>query len=467
MENKMENNKMIINRIFNGSYNKDNIGHEFINLLNPDNSNERYLYICPYGYFSKQAYKSPKYIIFCKTINSKKLKILGISSNHELQHEIFHKEKGNEESIQQEYKRQCTNEISYLGIKLKEYFAKQNNTLLYTFKSTQFYKPKNIYNIYLTTGDTDATNDTKNIFIKIDNKDQLTSTCQYNYIEDKNLSNNLKNIIEKYWEVDTSTSKKLKNSDGTYKSQYIKSFLDIIKKTDDENIFSNWLASILNSNKQLCSYFINELLNKYNTNLSLKKEDNLREVMREHSTSITSIKSDNAIVEENSKQIEKQNNNAKRIDLWIETNDYIIYIENKIKSGINGYTEKKHDWQGEEIHSQLSNYYKYAQNYNESNYNSKKTIIPIILAPNYSEIFKSEILSRFECGKKYCKIKYSDLSDIFKNYNENYQLLPEIFFDEFMKAIDRHTKDEPLSIYEEIYQRIIDFAVNNVELEKW
>lgn len=49
---------------------------------------------------------------------------------------------------------------------------------------------------------------------------------------------------------------------------------------------------------------------------------------------------------------------------------------------------------------------------------------------------------------------------------EKYQPSPEIFFDEFMKAIDRHTKEEPLSIYEEIYQRIIDFAVNNVELEK-
>ena len=465
----MENNKIIINRIFNGSYNKDNIGHEFINLLNPDNkSNERYLYICPYGYFSNQKYRNPKYIIFCKTINSKKLKILGISAIHELQHEIFHKGKGNAESIQQEYKKQCESKISYLGVNLKEYFAKQNNTLLYTFKSTKFYKPKNSYNIYFTT--TEVENDEENIFIKIDNKKQLTSTCQYNYIEDKDLSNKIKEIIDVYFEKDTSTSENLKNSNGTYRSQYTKSFLDIIKKTDDENIFSNWLASILNSNKQLCSGFINELLKhynlKYNTNLSLKKEDNLREVVREHSTSITSIKSDNAIVEENSKQIEKQNNNVKRIDLWIETNDYIIYIENKIKSGINGYTEKKHDWQGKEIQSQLSNYYEYAQNYNKSNYNSKKTIIPIIFAPDYSEIFKDEILNSFENGKDYCKIKYSDLSNFFKTCKRKYQLLPEIFFDEFMKAIDRHTKNEPLSIYEEIYQRIIDFAVNNVELRK-
>lgn len=467
MKNNKINNKILINRIFNGSYNKDNIGHEFINLLNPDNNQERYLYICPYGYFSNKEYINPRYIIFCKTINSTKLKILGISTKHELQHEIYHIGKDNKEDIKKKYNEQCKTKISYLDVELKEYFENQDNTLLFTFKSSEFYKPKDNYNIYLTTLEID--NDEKNIFIKIDNRKQLTSYKQYNYIDNKQLAETLQQNIQTYFQKDYSNSENLKNEDGTYKLQYKKSFLDIIKKTDDENIFSNWLASILNSNEQLCTDFIKKLLEHYNKcfkkNLSLGEKDNLREVIREHTTSKKSIKSgnntkeevstqsDNSTEEEISTETEKQKNNVKRIDLWIETNDYIIYIENKIKSGINGYTEKKHDWQDNEIKSQLSYYYQYALDYN-----CEKTIIPIILAPDYSEIFKDEILNGFENGKAYCKIKYSDLFNFFNNYKIQNQLLPEIFFDEFMKAIDRHTKSEPLSVYEETYQKIIDFA---------
>lgn len=377
----MENNKIVINRIFNGSYNYDNIGHEFINLLNPDyETKKRYLYICPYGIINKD-YANPKYIIFVKTINSKKLKIVGISVKHNMVHEIYNDTNKNTDNIKKEYEKQCEECPKYLGIKLSKFFENQNNTLLYTFISEKFYKPKADESIYLIPRDNNQSSVSyskiKNeTFIKIEpiKKDSIVSQYQIKYYDDNSFCSTIQQVINNSFVPDNTSCEKLKNGSNGFHDQYTKSVLDTIKKTDDENVFSNWISSLINKNSTFCNDFINFLIEKYNfnknTKYALKNNDLLRKIKREQSTTLNkkTVK-DNETIHET---IVKDNNSQKRIDLWIETSDYIIYIENKIKSGINGYVEDKHNLPNQK--TQLSNYFNYATQYNKKNVTTKRRL---------------------------------------------------------------------------------------------
>lgn len=436
-------NKVIVNQIFTGSYNSTGIGHEFINLLNPDGiKDKRYLYICPKGYV-KKTYTDPKYIVFIRTINRKKVQILGISAEHKYALNNLNIPP-QEDEFKSVYNAQSSENLKYLNTLLQDYFKGQSNTVLYSFISTKFYKPtKNIYfiinedNKELDESSNEIYIDLTNI-LKLDNRKVLANTSMLSYYDSKDFCKIIEKLINSGdFVLDNNDSFDVlyNKSTGTYKEFFKKSFLDTINKTNDELAFSNWLASLLKSNNEFFKSFIENILSKKSHTLS--QTNTLIDIVREQSAVTTT-------------------NQTKKIDLWIETDEYIIYIENKIKSDINGYN--KHSVTTETYTSQLSNYYEYAEKYNKENYNGKKTIIPVLLVPNYSEIVTiKNYLSNFTSGTKYLIFTYKELKEFCDDFHNKNQSFNEEYFDEFRNAIDRHTKNLPLGVYEEIYQKVIDF----------
>ena len=104
------------------------------------------------------------------------------------------------------------------------------------------------------------------------------------------------------WE-EKNTTQKL-TPDGSYVGSNI-SFLEIIRKENDELIMSNLLAHYFNYNHKMFVKFAEEVLGVSDFGTAF-------EIVRE---------------------------SKKNIDLWIQDEHQIIVIENKIKSGLNGKTD--------------------------------------------------------------------------------------------------------------------------------
>ena len=122
--------------------------------------------------------------------------------------------------------------------------------------------------------------------------------------------------------------------------------------------------------------------------------------------------------------IRESNNN---IDLWIEDDNNVFVIENKIKSGINGikddgysqlnkyqeYTEKRISNPDDDAYGKISHYY--------------------IFTPNYNHIDTS----KYNLAKPYTIITYKDIYDFFRKNAANF--LEDKYFSDFLKGLKNHT----------------------------
>ena len=166
------------------------------------------------------------------------------------------------------------------------------------------------------------------------------------------------------WESENTTSKiDINEVQLLYQNQ---NFLSVIRKENDELVFSNMLGYFFEQNRPVFVDFAKEVLN------------------------IPSVSTDFDVFRE------KEN-----IDLWIEDDNNVIVIENKIKSKING---ERHDTNSEKIQSQLSDYYKYAID----NSNGKQ-VHAYLFTPDYNHID----LKYYDCGSKYSIVKYSDIYNFY------------------------------------------------------
>lgn len=388
---------ILLNNLFNGEYIKDKVGGEIINMYQSDNGSY-YVYVNPYGNIAKKWDNRIEYVLFIRSVGNKVVKIIAkaeIDTQINLNATFSKKETGvrNVSSKQKEYI--DNNEIKYGNVELynlgswSEYFV--------TFKAKSIYKAQK--DIYLTLSDT-YTNSSDTYILngikKINNQSQKL------YIESTNTNyTTLKKIIKKN---DLWAEKSVEKVSLVAKTDNDKSLLSIIKKENDELVNSNLLSYFLENDKTFWKDFAKKIL---------KIEDE---------KVINSI----PIISRES---------IGNIDLFIEAGNYVIVIENKIKSTINGFKENGY--------SQLK---KYVNITDEICKQTNRKSLFYLLRPNYN----NENFQKYNEGNKYTEIKYSEIYGIIKNQSKGF------YFNELKSVIKKHSLEFDNELFEIMNKRFID-----------
>lgn len=192
--------------------------------------------------------------------------------------------------------------------------------------------------------------------------------------------------------------------------------MDVLgQKLSDENLISNWLAFVLDSN-------INGLKNnKAIKQLLLALENDFIDIENEKVISV---------------RREASTNNQKRIDILIECSNTVIVIENKIYSEENG--------------TQTMEYYKYA----EKEFKNKENKIYIYLKPNYN--------SSEPCQKEFKILTYeklikslNEITEIDYKEDEKYKYK---YLEEFIRVGAEYMKNEEFEI-----TNVVEFYTKNLK----
>ncbi len=370
--------EILINQLFAGKYlnEGENIGHEVINLFRDDDGNNN-LYITPSGSVKGH---DLQYILFVRNVTTRKtVEVIGVAK--ELR-------QISDEEVKQ---------VRYAGVSLDQIFSKNVHsgkkdpfTNHITFRAGEFLLPEKRIFISL-----DNESDSKDHIIHLNSERQviIPQGMREYYSEkiDSTAYVQLIDLIEnaELWKKQNTTEKLF--PDGPVQNQS-PSFLEVIRKEDDENIFSNLLGYYFDYSHRAFQKFASapNLLNIPDMSVTIS-------IYRE---------------------------TIDRVDLWIESDQDIIVIENKIKSGINGII-------GEDK-SQLNKYYIKAKK--EALKNNKRPHF-YIFAPDYAKFD----LSRFgpEIEASYKVIRYSDIYKFFVIETETF--IADRVFPDFLRGLKRHT----------------------------
>lgn len=399
---------IIIERMYAGGYLGDNIGHEIINTFKTD-AGENYIYISPWGIINPK-YQNVKAVLLVRLINEHCYEVIGYASNlilllsQEAMMNTKHAGRIEDERQQNIIKE---NEIMYGGLPVNEIFSEQDNTVFVTFRAGNYRNVKQQKKLYIVDDEDYVLNESY-IFVPEFRFSNQSLKLYAPKFERAKAFEKLNNIIqtERYWEnKNTSSVVGIKTEDESTLG-----ILDVIGKGDDELVYSNWLGYYLKNYMKLAERFANRILG---VELAVKK----MEVKREYHN----------------------------IDLWLEDDNNIVVIENKIKSGINGVDMERHDLKSDMIQSQLSKYYLFAES--EAQKKNKKTYYYIFL-PDYS--YKDEDLSVYLMADKYTVIRYSDLSRFFENQCDDC-----LYVDEFRKALKKHSTPYYKDLYQIMEERFV------------
>lgn len=391
--------EILINQLFAGKYlnEGENIGHEVINLFKDDEGHHN-LFVTPHG--NVKGYNL-QYILFVRNVSARRtVEIVGVAKEIEY---ISTEE---------------TKSVRYAGVSLDHIFAGN----IYRGKADSF-------SDHITLRAGQFLVPTERIFITLDSGHSgkeyvhLNSERQviipqgmreyYSPERDPKAYRRLKKLIEdtSLWKEEV-TGKLL--PDGNLQITP-PSFLEIIRKEDDENIFSNLLAYYFEYSQNAFKRFAERVLGIKGMLLPFTVERETKE----------------------------------RIDIYINGVKDIIVIENKIKSGINGIDKKKEG-------SQLDGYYDFA--IKEGKREGKQPHF-FIFAPDYSRID----LTKYGMDKAYKIINYSKIYRFFVEETESF--IADRFFPDFLRGLKRHTLSFPELQFETMrsrfLQRINLFQQNN------
>jgi hypothetical protein len=392
-------NVILLNNLFNGEYIKEKVGGEIINLFQSDNGGY-YVYINPYGNIEKKWDNKIKYVLFIRTVRNGFVKVIGKA---EIEEQIclqakFDRKNNKIDPFQKKYIEE--HKVMYGGAPISslgswsKYFV--------TFKAKAIYKPK--ADIYLSTENNEMNLYDNTYYLK--NVNKIANQSQKLYIDKKEQNENyetLEKIINKYdlWE---------ENPVGKVIIEEIiennTSFLSIIRKENDELVNSNLLAHFLQYDTIFWVDFVTKVLKFTSENIINSKPKITRESIG-------------------------------NIDLFIELENFVFVIENKIKSGISG--------QRDDGYSQLEKYIKKAEEYlNKPALNGQ--IKYFILRPNYN----NENYKIYNEGERYSEIKYSEIYEIIKNRNS------DLYFEEFKKVVKKHSAEYDNELFEIMNERFIE-----------
>ena len=444
-ETEKDTNTILIAKMYTGSYvNRrfNNIGHEIINFIKPDNKKEIYGYIINDGKIGREI----KTILFISNAKNGKAKIIAKVNNPTIiDDDNYENEQNNIKNggkslieIMKQGADLYGRYITYSCNKNDIQFAKEGQYIYIENTKEKDSKKENSKKLiipYLRTKTyiSKADKDVYNLISKlIDSKNKE--------IWEDNDNNKIKRITEKEKE-------KYENLGDNNLS-----FMDLIQAEYNEEIISNMLKYYFEKENVL-QRFMNELVKNKKINISkINIEKNIK-IYREKHLEIS---------EDDSK-----NKKRGRIDLFIddETNKNVIVIENKIESGIHGKAYED----GKTKTSQLEVYYEWINNFKEDENKEKKyekyNKIFLIFVPNYR---KNEI--KFELNqyskeqkdniqKEYKIITYSEIYDFFKdssNFKFEENSREYYYFQDFLNVLSIHKME---SNYEMIRRKFIN-AIN-------
>lgn len=383
--------EILINQLFAGRYLEEgaNIGHEVINLFKDDDGYNN-LFITPSG---KVKGHDVEYILFVRNVSFRRtVEVIGLAEG--LSGITFDEMK----------------QIRYAGVSLDQIFSNNryhgetdpfSNHV--TYRARNFRLPS--HRVFITLEGSTFTEDT--VLLDSERAVILPQSMREYYSKDTDpvAYNQLKGLINDNdkWEQTNKTEKLI--SEGAVQNQN-PSFLEIIRKEDDENILSNLLAYFFDySHNGFQRFAANpDLLNIPDFGSSFTVQ---REAMG-------------------------------RVDLWIESNKDIIVIENKIKSGINGII-------GNDF-SQLNKYHEKAESEARK---AKKKAHYYIFAPDYAKFD----LKQFGLEGKYKVVKYSEINNFFVREAATY--IADRIFPDFLRGLKRHTLSLPELQFETMRSRLL------------
>lgn len=404
----MKEKEIMLNKSFVGSWgiaNDENIPHEIINLFKSDNGNI-YIYVPPYGGFKTDEHPNIESILLTGSWNNNTTEVFYVIKGLTPLHNGGRKASRSERERLIEYI--INNNIKYGGkylheIKMAEF--EEEEIFYMTFQAEAIYKPKKP--LFLSWKNNNDESKDKDI-CELKNKNYKYQR-QIGYIthDDCELVSKIINEYDKFEKVEPVS---LKDIDEITQKNPHHNFLQLIHKEYDETIFTNLIYEFFRTTPELFSKFATETLG------------------------IVSEK--NYII---SKEVTTTNGKG-RIDLLVENDDYVIVIENKINSGLNGIDKHNHL-------SQLTTYIEYVET---ELLNGRKGAY-FLFEPNYNNID----ISKFDQsrGKEFTKIQYSQLYNFFDTHrsdlnNSQYA----IYADDFINALYLHT----LIMKDIVTQRFID-----------
>ena len=409
--------EIIINKMYVGGYlsEGDNIGHEIINLYKADNG-KNYIYLNSQGTIELSRGENSITVLLVRKFASKIYKVLAkaecITILDFADSKLPRKER---------YKGQVALGLTYGGVSLVDLFnensyrgsLEEEKNAYTTFVADRVIKPKN--QIYIT--DDESVSGDNTFFIRT-NKGFGKQTLREFYSENEKPESftDLNQIIENedLWE-ESNTTQVMSEVVEPQTNPYF-NFLKIIRQEDSELAFSNMFAYFFDINRDAFSRFAHEVLS-------------------------IDIRTDFIIERE-----------KKNIDLLISDEKNVVVIENKIKSSINGISER-HDIYSDQVQSQLKKYYQFVTTDDEYR---NKSVSCFIFSPNYNRIE----LGKFSYGEKYNIIYYREIYSFFVENSNLYDGVP--YFTDFINAMYKHTKDYDNELEEEM-QRKFQNAIYNVQ----
>ena len=474
-ENKIKRDEIVLNRMFAGGYLADNIGHEIINLYKADGGESKnesnYIYIQPLGSFAREHHNRIKYVLMVRGVEGiQSLEVLALATISDAEKDVYNPYAVSSDVTREEQmKFIINNDIKYCGESLIHIFANNNQDkyrlyqdVYISLKAESVSRPnKKTYILFGKDGDIDRVQYLKELVgIKVGNKDHSRaedeirfvhlpevnqarcSLKQYFGVNDDRCSELLQLINDKdFWGTDTTVV------DPDNISGKKDNFFDICGIADYELAFSNALAYFMRIHPELVVDFVKE---------------HFKTTVKPFYT------------------VERETGN---IDILLGNDEYLVVIENKITSKINGIQVKDE----EAVGNQLLKYIQEAidrvvreekeneegekndvdntnasiqensiDDYREIDLSKRpayeKKIRGILLTPNYNQIALKNynIDARgFKCEEWYKPITYGELYEFLKDkYKE------DMYFQEFVKAMEKHTKPYHNDLFEDMKQKL-------------
>lgn len=415
---------IVLNVMYTGTFLNENMGHEVINLFK-DDQNNHYLYLNPYGNFSKEHKGKVKAMLMVMPVPKRNMfEVIAIATELE---DVFEPTDGfnasldkskytetNLKAYDEVHKCQLdyikNNKVTYGGVALDELFANNQQQAIYiTYKAGKVIIPEK--RIFITFQDTtELENNGECIYVHLtsckqckmsqkqyvraddfskEDWDELkTKVLDYTNLHNANQIPNIQELIIRR------TNRPIQDTDSIF---------DICGIADNELAFSNALA-----------YYIEKYPSLFNNIFGIKQPT--VDVQREY----------------------------EHIDIFVKDGDRRIIIENKIHSGIiiKGNT------------SQLDRYWKQVTPHDDLN---NDNVTGYIVCPEYAKSRIDTEKNKCKYGTKYKVISYKEIWETLKGAK---QRCDDGNFNIFVEALHKHAYR---SIAEINYEKMKNTFLNKIQ----
>ena len=397
----------VITRMYAGGYlAAGNLGLEIINLFKTDQG-ENYIFIGAWGMIDQKYDEKVKGVLLTRFVTKNCHEVLGLAKISPggqvikgMQGSRAQKLAKNTEQIKDYLSK---HKVTYGGATFEQIYNGRLESC-FTFRADELLIPKRTMLVTDLTAKDSKEDGTYNLKDK-----RFGSQALHMYIDTEKNPRSFATIEkmmedESLWDKDKSATI---NKDKVVDNRHF-NFLNIIKKENDELVFSNMISYFLDRDREMLKDFGRKVLAEKELGIEIDAD---AEIIRE-----------------------KDN-----IDILIEDKNRVIVIENKLKSEINGVEERHNFSDGHLIQSQLLKYYNLVSE--QAKKDGRKAHFFVFL-PNYSRID----ISKYEGSKYYSEVRYAELYDFFRKYDDG----KDKYFHDFCNALYAHTKDRDNNYYDEM-----------------